>query len=115
MQCPECDGKTKVIDSRFRDFMYRRRRCTSCSDVFTTYEFTQLDVIELLEDVLTDDQLYKINTKLDSMYGKSSRKMSIDPTEIIEKYSSGVNLNELAIAYGCSLNTIYRRMREVRN
>jgi transcriptional repressor NrdR len=39
MPCPECKGKTKVIDTRLRDSVVRRRReCLDCQHKFYTTE-----------------------------------------------------------------------------
>jgi transcriptional regulator NrdR family protein len=40
MKCHECNGKTKVIDSRtvLDELVYRRRKCLNCGTTFTTYE-----------------------------------------------------------------------------
>ena len=39
MTCPNCNEKTKVIDSRTdEDSTERRRECTTCGKRFTTYE-----------------------------------------------------------------------------
>lgn len=44
MNCPECDGNSMVIDTRFRKYQSmtsrrRRRCCLDCGIRFTTYEF----------------------------------------------------------------------------
>ena len=45
MQCPKCDGKTKVIDSRpYIGGVYRKRKCTLCNYQFYTEEFPTEDV-----------------------------------------------------------------------
>jgi len=39
MECPECNGKTKTIESRKRwKTVIRRRECLSCHNRFTTIE-----------------------------------------------------------------------------
>ena len=39
MNCPECDGKTKVVDGGSYIGIYiRRRRCMSCNKLFYTIE-----------------------------------------------------------------------------
>ena len=39
MKCPECDGPTKVIDSRKKpEYLYRRRLCRACGARFSTKE-----------------------------------------------------------------------------
>ena len=42
MICPECGGKTRVLDTRFNDEhneIYRRRTCPICNHIFFTMEF----------------------------------------------------------------------------
>lgn len=49
MPCPQCKGKTGVIDTSYTETKGRTRRrrcCTSCSHKFTTYEMTQMDFDE---------------------------------------------------------------------
>ncbi|MGI9292379.1 MAG: hypothetical protein ACR2PS_00225 [Pseudomonadales bacterium] len=40
MQCPKCNGKTKVIDTRHRQYneIMRRRKCLICDHRITTWE-----------------------------------------------------------------------------
>ena len=39
VQCPECNGESRVIDSRDTDDARRRRRiCLTCKHRYTTYE-----------------------------------------------------------------------------
>ncbi|HVX47319.1 MAG TPA: ATP cone domain-containing protein [Mycobacteriales bacterium] len=48
MNCPYCDGATRVTDSRpehGRSRVRRRRSCTSCGEQFTTYEGISADGI----------------------------------------------------------------------
>ena len=46
MTCPECNGKTKVVDSRPEvDCINRRRECTECGFRFSTVELDE-DVFE---------------------------------------------------------------------
>lgn len=43
MKCPECNGKTEVFDSRWKEgnVVRRRRQCRSCSHRFTTNEVVE--------------------------------------------------------------------------
>ena len=44
MNCPNCGGKTRTIDSRDRDegnMTYRRRECRKCGERFTTFEIAE--------------------------------------------------------------------------
>lgn len=46
MNCPECGGKSTVADSvAENDFVYRRRRCKVCGEVFYTEETISEDVL----------------------------------------------------------------------
>lgn len=39
VQCPKCNGESKVIDSRDEESARRRRRqCNGCGNRYTTYE-----------------------------------------------------------------------------
>lgn len=39
MTCPECGGKTKVMDTvTISEEVYRRRKCLSCDKLFYTVE-----------------------------------------------------------------------------
>lgn len=49
MDCPFCEGETKVLESRLvEDAVRRRRECLRCAQRFTTYEeaFFQLTVLK---------------------------------------------------------------------
>ena len=49
MKCPDCSGKTGVIESRDVQGRYRRRRaCNECRWRFTTYEVTKGELEKLL-------------------------------------------------------------------
>ena len=52
MRCPYCDSKTRVIDTRG---IYRRRRCKECEETFSTYELTQHDILDVLDEELPDE------------------------------------------------------------
>lgn len=44
MYCPDCDVKTKVLDSRvFDGDVLRKRRCPECKKIIYTEEFISLD------------------------------------------------------------------------
>ena len=44
MYCPDCDVKTKVLDSRvFDGDVLRKRRCPRCKKIIYTEEFISLD------------------------------------------------------------------------
>lgn len=43
MDCPICESRTKVVDSRsYAGAVYRRRRCSTCGNEFITEE----DILE---------------------------------------------------------------------
>ena len=53
MNCYLCGSKTKVVDSRIRNNRtFRRRKCTSCDERFTTYEINQLVLLDILDKYL---------------------------------------------------------------
>lgn len=40
MKCPECGGKSGVLDTRrAKKYIYRRRRCYDCGKTFSTREY----------------------------------------------------------------------------
>lgn len=40
MKCPECGGKSGVLDTRrAKKYKYRRRRCYNCGKLFSTREY----------------------------------------------------------------------------
>ena len=57
MNCPNCGGKTKVIDSRdseqYEFCRWRRRKYNKCNKLFSTYE--------ILPEVLIDAEKAKHN------------------------------------------------------
>ena len=74
MKCPECNGKTEVFDSRWKEgnVVRRRRQCRSCSHRFTTNEVIEYptprpvksNVIKMIQrinynniDDMTDEEL----------------------------------------------------------
>ena len=38
MKCPQCGGKTAVINTRDKGDFYRRRKCLDCGHRFSTHE-----------------------------------------------------------------------------
>ncbi len=60
--CPKCSGRSKVVDSRPTKRSIRRRRyCTSCGDMWVTYELTE-DLEGLLKSVV--DRCEPLRTRL---------------------------------------------------
>jgi len=48
MDCPICNGKTEVIDSRKRSYgVWRRRQCLECKSRFNTQEILSLNASEI--------------------------------------------------------------------
>ena len=51
MKCPQCNGKTKVMDSIATETsVIRRRKCTICSSLFFTEELTYDDFSDLKQE-----------------------------------------------------------------
>lgn len=45
MDCPVCNGRSEVIDSRKRTYgVWRRRKCLECGSRFTTQEVLSLNI-----------------------------------------------------------------------
>lgn len=38
MRCPKCQGKMRIVDSRGKRIVYRRRVCVNCKNVIITEE-----------------------------------------------------------------------------
>ncbi len=56
MNCPKCDEKSAVIDSRYWSYRFimshrRRRKCLKCEERFTTYEFHREDFMKIEENI----------------------------------------------------------------
>ena len=44
MECPECGGNTRVLDSRkYAGAVYRKRKCKLCHFIFWTEEIEQME------------------------------------------------------------------------
>ena len=78
MNCPKCEGKTKVLESRLnptkRIGVRRRRGCQSCGYRFTTVEILMEkdeDFLSTLSpDAIADELRSTLITTLDSAYRK---------------------------------------------
>jgi len=74
MICTECEGKTRVSDSRSNlESVYRRRQCQSCKYHFSTYEVTQVQLLDILDGHLPDDKLDVIANVLDEHFPTDTR------------------------------------------
>lgn len=64
MECPECEAKTVVLESReFAGAVYRRRKCKECGFRFTTEE-TETENTELMKEAWKYQmQRYRKNKK----------------------------------------------------
>lgn len=71
MRCEECDGKTRVVDTRVT---YRRRKCLDCGHFFSTYEITQMDLLDVLDEHLPDDIVDKVSPILEDEYPTNTSK-----------------------------------------
>ncbi len=71
MHCPFCGNtKTEVYNSRNTDEkrrIWRRRRCTSCDEAFTTYEASDLSFIRIVKRNDTEEP-YRRSKLLISLY-----------------------------------------------
>ncbi|MEC5422098.1 hypothetical protein QGM71_01145 [Virgibacillus sp. C22-A2] len=74
MECPECEDKTKVIDSRKTEVMYRRRECRSCKHRFSTYEVTQYSLLEMLDDKLPVELVDQVSNVLEKEFPTDTRR-----------------------------------------
>lgn len=69
MECPECSGNTKVLDSRkYAGAVYRKRECKSCNFIFWTEELEIDNNSKVIKDMYacyktrTRDKKLKSNT-----------------------------------------------------
>lgn len=60
MNCPFCGGNMKVINSRKRVYPYRRRECVACGERLTTYEVSQLTLLDIFDEYMSDEQVDEI-------------------------------------------------------
>lgn len=68
MLCPECDGKTKVINTRHRGKLFRRRECVECGYRFNTYEVDQMMLLNMFDEHLTDKEVDRISNVLEKEF-----------------------------------------------
>lgn len=67
MQCPVCQGSTKVINSRTADqgkVIKRRRACLKCQRRFTSYERLELVGLEVLKRDRSKEPYYRHKLEL---------------------------------------------------
>lgn len=88
MLCPECGSTTKVTDSRYRSKQYRRRLCKSCGHRFTTYEISQIDLLDIFDKYLPYKEVDKLSHILEKEFpdtllelGRLERLEKSDKTE----------------------------------
>ncbi len=83
MLCPYCGSETKVIDSRLsKDSLRRRRKCSSCTQRFTTYERIESTNVLIVKKDKTREQFNKEKLKGGIIRACEKRKIS---HEIISK------------------------------
>lgn len=76
VQCPACNGESRVIDSRDgEDSRRRRRECGSCKHRYTTYEihaaaYDRLQALKVSTQDL-DSVIAKLHT-IKSQFGESN-------------------------------------------
>lgn len=90
MNCPNCGGMTKVLDSRpNEDSTKRRRECLDCKQRFSTVEI--------------DADYYETLKPIDK---KTLQKALLDGyTKVTEKVYSALNIKERDIKYEIESNT----------
>lgn len=104
MRCPECDGVTKVVDSRKRPgFIYRRRRC-ECGVRFSTKETafnvvlppeTEIARLEELNELIRS-QIADVNSSLHGRMRTGGSGVSKRPSEYLDEPDRlGRNKHEL--------------------
>ena len=98
MKCPFCKcSDTQVIDSRVSDdgdSIRRRRRCTSCSKRFTTYETIELRMPQIVKQdgSRTEFDLEKLRTG----FMRALHKRPV-PTQLVDEAIATITQDVLAL------------------
>ncbi len=72
MECPICEGKTKVMDSRQKGLLHRRRKCLECGERYSTYEIDPVTFLHgLAEGGVQEEQLDRVSKIIELMADKN--------------------------------------------
>ena len=98
MRCPFCKhDDTQVIDSRVSelgDSIRRRRRCAGCDKRFTTYEFVELRMPQLIKSNGSREEFDE--AKLRTGFARALHRRPV-PTNLVEDAISRVTQSVLSL------------------
>ncbi len=98
MRCPFCKhDDTQVVDSRVSelgDSIRRRRRCTGCDKRFTTYEFVELRMPQLIKSNGSREEFDE--AKLRTGFARALHRRPV-PTNLVEDAISRVTQTVLSL------------------
>ena len=98
MRCPFCKhDDTQVIDSRVSelgDSIRRRRRCVACDKRFTTYEFVELRMPQLIKSNGSREEFDEV--KLRTGFARALHRRPV-PTNLVEDAISRVTQTVLSL------------------
>jgi transcriptional repressor NrdR len=98
MRCPFCKhADTQVVDSRVSelgDSIRRRRRCAACDKRFTTYEFVELRMPQLIKSNGSREEFDE--AKLRTGFSRALHRRPV-PTNLVEDAISRVTQSVLSL------------------
>jgi len=98
MRCPFCKhDDTQVVDSRVSelgDSIRRRRRCAACDKRFTTYEFVELRMPQLIKSNGSREEFDE--AKLRTGFARALHRRPV-PTNLVEDSISRVTQTVLSL------------------
>ncbi|MEK9867365.1 MAG: transcriptional regulator NrdR, partial [Betaproteobacteria bacterium] len=98
MRCPFCKhDDTQVVDSRVSelgDSIRRRRRCAACDKRFTTYEFVELRMPQLIKSNGSREEFDE--AKLRTGFARALHRRPV-PTNLVEDAISRVTQSVLSL------------------
>jgi len=98
MRCPFCKhDDTQVVDSRVSelgDSIRRRRRCAACDKRFTTYEFVELRMPQLIKSNGSREEFDE--AKLRTGFARALHRRPV-PTDLVEDSISRVTQTVLSL------------------
>ena len=98
MRCPFCKhADTQVVDSRVSelgDSIRRRRRCAACDKRFTTYEFVELRMPQLIKSNGSREEFDE--AKLRTGFARALHRRPV-PTNLVEDSISRVTQTVLSV------------------